>query len=256
MIREKVLEGLPLDDMFIFDCHGHIQPSATFNMPDCDGAGMIQTMDRLGVNAIGLTSTFAFSSDVNLGNEDLLRTVQAYPGRLYGYFTPSPYVECYPEKYLVDGNGFVGVKIHANGQRTVIDDARYARTLEIADQKGMPVLVHTWSNDEVKRIEKIAKQFPNANFIIAHSAMLEFRDACVDACHRYENIYCDTALSTSFEGTIEYMVNKIGADKLLYGSDCAFFDCCQTFGKIGLANISDEDKIKIYGENAKRIFKL
>ena len=256
MIYEKILEGQPLEDVFVFDCHGHIHPDPKFNTPDCDGAGILKTLDRLGVNGMAVSSVIAFYSDVNFGNEDLLQTVKAHPGRLYGYLTLSPYTACDPEKYLTDGTGFVGVKIHASVNKTVIDDPRYMPALEIADQKGMAVLLHTWSAGDVRAVAKLADQFPNASFIIAHSAMLGCRDACVEACRQYENIYCDTAISTSFEGTIEYMVNKIGADRLLYGSDCAFFDCSQTFGKIGLANISDGDKIKIYGENARRVFKL
>ena len=68
MIRDKILEGLPLEDIFVFDCHTHLQPPATFYTADCNGAGMVKTMDRLGVNGIGLTSVFAFDSDVNFGN--------------------------------------------------------------------------------------------------------------------------------------------------------------------------------------------
>jgi predicted TIM-barrel fold metal-dependent hydrolase len=89
---------------------------------------------------------------------------------------------------------------------------------------------------------------------IAHSAMLVYRDACVEACKKYENIFVDTAASYTFEGAIEYMVSKVGAEKVLYGSDMAFYDCRQTLGKIGLAQISEEDKKKIFGENARRIF--
>ena len=72
-------------------------------------------------------------------------------------------------------------------------------------------------------------------------------------CKKYDNIYVDTAISYSFEGAIEYMVSKVGAEKILYGSDMAFFDCRQTIGKIGLAKISESDKVKIFGENAKCI---
>ena len=256
MIKDKVLEGLPLDDVFIFDVHGHIDPDPRFFTPNCDGAGVYDTLDKLGINGICVSSVMAFDSDVNLGNETVLKATEDFKGRIYGYFLPNPYRECYPEKYLTGKNGILGVKIHANGNRTVIDNPAYYPSYEIADALGMPVLIHTWSDGEVRLVQKLAKEFKNANFIIAHSAMLvPYRNSCVEACKSADNIYVDTALSSSCEGTVEYIVDKVGADKVLYGSDLTFFDCRQTVGKIGLANISEEDKIKIYGLNAKRLFK-
>ena len=68
------------------------------------------------------------------------------------------------------------------------------------------------------------------------------------------SVFIDTTISSTYEGAIEWIVSKVGADRVLYGSDIPFFDCRQTFGKLALSKLSETDKIKIYGENAKKIF--
>jgi len=255
VIAEKVLNGIKLDDIYIFDIHGHLSGELKFMTPDCNAEGIIETMDSIGVNSICVSSLMALYSKPEIGNNMVIDAAKKYSGRIYGYVSPTPYYsDCDFEAYFKDNPGILGVKIHAAIQQTVIDDPRYFPALEVADKIGLPVLIHTWSSDEVKRIMNLAERYKNIKFIIAHSGMLAFRDSCIEACKKYYNIYVDTAISYTFEGAIEYMVSKLGAEKILYGSDMAFFDCRQTIGRIGLANISESDKLKIFGENAKMIF--
>lgn len=255
MIADKILEGHPLDDIYIFDVHGHLSGEPKFMTPDSDADGLLKTMDSVGVNSICVSSMMSLYSKPEKGNEEVISATNKYPGRIYGYVSPTPYYDNGDfEKYFLNNPGILGIKIHAEIQQTVIDDPRYFPVLEVAEKLGLPVLIHTWSTDEVARIMNLAERYKNINFIIAHSAMLIYRDACVTACRRYDNIFVDTAASYTFEGGIEYMASKVGVEKVLYGSDMAFYDCRQTIGKIGLAKLTDSEKIKIFGENAKRIF--
>ena len=256
MISDKVLEGLPLNDIYIFDVHGHLSGEPKFMTPDSGAEGIVETMDKVGVNSICVSSMMALYSKPEKGNEEVIKAAEKYPGRIYGYVSPTPYYDNAGFEKYFENPDLLGIKLHAVIQQTVIDDPRYFFALEIADKKGLPVLVHTWSVDEVKRVENLAGRYKNANFIIAHSGMLIYRDACVEACLKNDNVFIDTAASYTFEGAIEYMVLKIGAEKVLYGSDMAFYGCRQNIGKIGLSKISETDKIKIFGENAKKIFKL
>jgi predicted TIM-barrel fold metal-dependent hydrolase len=70
------------------------------------------------------------------------------------------------------------------------------------------------------------------------------------------NIYLDQATSQAGYGWIERFVREVGAEKILFGSDMPFISAPQQIGKVLYARISDADKRKILGENAKRIFRL
>ena len=60
----------------------------------------------------------------------------------------------------------------------------------------------------------------------------------------------------STPGVIEELVAEVGADRILYGSDMPLVDCRSQIGKIITADIGDDAKHMILGENAKRLLRL
>lgn len=256
-MRAKALEGLALDDVFIFDVHGHADGDPRLPMLDADNLGLISSMDRTGINGCCLSSIAAMTSNPKLGNDYVAKLAKEHPGRLYGYVVPTPYDLDYDvESYFTPSSGMLGFKIHASYQKTFISDPRYYPAYELANKLKLPVLIHSWQGTEVNQVAEMAAKFKDANFIIAHSAVLPYRDSCISVCRKYDNLYVDTAISHTTEDAIPWVVNNLGADKVLFGTDMCFFDCRQNVGKVALANISDADKIKIFGENAKQLFKL
>lgn len=256
MIAEKVLNGLALDDIFVFDIHGHIDSSYACALPNCNAAGLLKSMNRVGINSCCISSCLSFQSDINLGNKNVMKAAADYPGRFYGYAVPTPYYDYDISKYFYEGSGMVGIKIHACEQHTEISNPGFLPAMEFADKHNLPVLFHTWVESEVKQAFDLAKKYKNAKVILAHSAFTDYsaKLVAIEACKRCENVFVDTAISSTYDGAIEWMVSKVGVDKVLYGSDLAFFDCRQGFGKLALAKLSETDKIKIFGENAKKIF--
>ena len=49
------------------------------------------------------------------------------------------------------------------------------------------------------------------------------------------------------------MVEEVGADKVLFGTDMPWYDPNYGIGSVLFSRISDEDKIKILYENAKKL---
>jgi len=72
----------------------------------------------------------------------------------------------------------------------------------------------------------------------------------------YEQYYLDLAGSVLLYGGLETMVERAGAEKILFGTDVPFIDPRPGLGRILCARISDDDKRKILGLNAKRLFDL
>ena len=259
MIREKILKGLPLDDIFVFDVHGHCALFHDILALNVDGDGMIPTMDALGIDMLCISASTACASDVRVGNQMTLDAIKANPGRIYGYAVPTPWYENENfEDFFKPGTGMLGVKIHAALAQSRINAPGYDPVYEIANKRALPVLIHTWDEKHIGHVTGLAERFKDMKIIIAHSAFRDdvTRSAVVQACKKYENIYVDTAISTTYEGALEWLVDKIGVDRVLFGSDLSFYEARHNFGRIGLSKLSEADKIKIYGENAKKLFAL
>lgn len=257
---EYVEQGRPFEDVYIFDAHGHVGGDIRLQLGSNTPGDMVKKLDRLGVNAVCVSPILAFASDWVRGNELALEATKAYPGRIYAYATPSPFYEdCDIGRYLVPGNGILGIKVHGEYQAgTPLHDHRFDPTYEIASQKKLPVLFHAWTAGQVAQGLDVASRYPDANFLFAH---VGFTDADAKAgviagAKKYDNVYIDTAISSSYDGTIEYLVNQVGDERVIYGSDCSFFDCCHTLGKLALSRLSDDQKEKILGQNAKKLFDI
>ena len=54
-------------------------------------------------------------------------------------------------------------------------------------------------------------------------------------------------------GTIEWMVQQVGSERVIYGSDAPMRDPFPQFGWVAYADISEEDKRNILGRNMQKI---
>ncbi|MBQ9920757.1 MAG: amidohydrolase family protein, partial [Clostridia bacterium] len=97
------------------------------------------------------------------------------------------------------------------------------------------------------RIEGNGHKFSNITFIQGHPHMLYER-----LIREYPNMYICTCAGIHFR-TTEDLVDAFGADKILVGSDSVIFDPTFGIGPVAFADISEENKRKILGENAKKL---
>ena len=257
-IYEKAMAGLPLDDVYIFDCHGHAGKSYAFNIPGGEPEDMIRTMDFLGVDRVAVSSLTAIYSDPVLGNDITIEMTEKYPGRFFGYVTINPN---YPESVIGEIDrcfrlpGIIGLKFHPDTHQTAMDHPNYHMACAVADEKRCPVLIHTWGEGNVMTISSLAGRYQNAVFIMGHSGGPDksAAEAAVEAINRRPNLYGDLTMSYIYEGALEWFVKEVGAKKILYGTDIPFLDPRPNYGRVALADISDDDKRDILGLNMDRI---
>lgn len=253
-----VYEQKPFDGVYVLDVHGHIGFEQGSQLGPHDGKSIVHTMDRMGVDAVCVSYSPGLRGDWKRGNDITAQVCGAYRGRVLGYAAPNPFhKDCDVSEYFAEDRGFVGIKIHGNIQgETPENDPRYAHAFELANKRKLPVLFHAWMPYEIDRAADVARQYPDLKVIIGHGGLTFAREHAVAVCKKYDNVYCDTAISSAPDGSIEWLVDKIGIDRVLYGSDMTFFDCIHTMGKIALAKLTDEEKEKIFGLNAKSLFGL
>lgn len=251
-LLERARAGLPLQAEVI-DMHGHLG-SYSFTIPDRSNKSVVASMDRLGISKILCSHLLCMSRDAEYGNAKILEAMQEFPNRILGYVSVSPY-----EPEVVAKNvghwiseGFSGLKLHnANGFSYA--DPAYLPAYEIANAQRLPVLYHTWGNNkEFNEIMQVTEKYPDLPILLAHTGSAN-ESAYIEMARKFPNIYLELALSSAPLGLVDRLVQAVGAEKVVWGSDVNFINQAQQLGKVIGAMISEADKAKILGGNAAKI---
>ena len=256
-LKDYAVLGRELKDTFVVDVHTHIGSNNNYQRVDTDADAIVRKMDRIGVDKILCSNSPGAYSDFRWGNEVAAQAHAKYPDRILALAVGSPH---YPnvdwDDYFVRDNRFFGLKAvpFVQGQQPIYHEGLMPM-YEYANQKGLAVLFHSWMDSETRDATKVAKQFPNARFILGHAAYTA-RDAAVEACRQCDNVILETTLSRPTEGDLEWIVNKVGADRVAYGSDLTAFECTHILGTILMSRLTESEKEKVLGLNAKAFFNL
>ncbi len=255
-------EGLPLDDEFVFDAHGHIGHEgsmgiARLQLPYIDGDGLVGTMDRCGIDHC-IVSTW---SGITHGDEDsndiTLRAVRRHKGRLLGYGCINPR---YPEqvqsemKRVLNSGAMVGFKPYPPRQQVPLTDIRQRPMLEWSDRTGAPVLCHGGfapaGSVTPDQLDWLADLYPGAKFVLAHTGSAwPLAEALVPVARKYGNIYAEITYTAILYGLVEYLVREMGRDRVLFGTDCVMRDAAPQLGWAAWARIPLQDKRMVLGGN-------
>jgi predicted TIM-barrel fold metal-dependent hydrolase len=242
----------------IIDSHFHLDPDIYGYKPGTSLASIIKMMDITGINKICINSSKAlWGGNHYEGNNYIASVCKKYPERFLGFAIINPKFDDTEDeiKRCIEVLGLKGIKIHPRIHQCDLADERYKPVWEASEKYQIPILSHTaeagfGSNPKV--FEEISKNYPKGTFLLGHAATTK---TSIDIAKKRNNVYLDTVVS-SVNGSIEHTVSQIGADKILFGSDCPFYDFNFALGYILYARISDEDKAKILGLNMRKILKI
>lgn len=257
--RQKLMRlallGKKLEGELVIDAHAHLGPWHNFFIPDNGADGMIAVMDRIGVGIICPASHACIGPDFVLGNDLAAKAMRKYPGRFAPYIGINPN---YDDGVAVEiercrRKGMKNIKIHSM-HKVAYDDARYKPAFEIANDLGWAILAHTWGKD-ARVFIKLGEAYPKASFLLAHSGVGDFQ-TYIDVARTAKNTYLDLATSQVGYNWVETFVKRVGADRVTFGSDVPFIALAPQIGQVLCARISDDDKRKILGLNAKRVLGL
>jgi hypothetical protein len=248
-----VRAGKPIYDTPVIDMHGHLG-RYNFGIPDLRVRGMVEEMDRMGVESIVVSHMQTMGNEAHRGNEEVLQAMRAYPGRIRGYVVVWPEnsdtVRREVEARLEDG--FAGVKLHS-GNGFSYSDPAYEPVLEICNERRRPLLLHTWAEEETfEAVREIAERYPEIAILLAHAAVMREQDY-VELARDYEQVYLDPTMSSTPRRLWERLVEAVGPEKLVWGSDAWFFSATPQLGKLAGAKISEEAKRTILGGTATKI---
>jgi len=142
--------------------------------------------------------------------------------------------------------GFVGIKLY---HQYFINDETMFPLIEACIDLDIPILVHagrlTRHPNSQPRLSggehfaDIARKYPEANFIMAHITGGGDWQWQLKAIADVKNVVTDVSGSVADAPVMEKVVNTLGADRVLFGTDGTLFS---GVGRMLEANISLEDK--------------
>ena len=244
-----------IDGMRVIDFHGHVGQNEQTGWKD-DPVLMMRVMDSVGIDVACLFHIFY--PDGTRSNDLTARFVANNPERFVGFAYVSPIMpeRVIPElKRAIDELNFVAIKLYP--PYTPWNDFsqfQWDPVYQFANERELAVVIHTDDDYPPRHMADIAPRYPRAKFIVAHSGNTPpARAQAIAAARANPNVYLETCSSFRTPGVIEQLVNEGGADRVLFGSDIPLLDPRCQIGKIITARISEEDKRKILGGNARRL---
>jgi len=222
------------------------------------GAGLnLHYMKRQGIAAVIISSTEAIVSDMVAGNAHLAAEIAGHAG-LYAYVVVNPNdlaLSCQQMDHYYANPQFVGAKIHPSYAGHPLSSPKQAALVAEIATRGRPALIHTWGAGEVRALAALAQRHPQWNVLMAHGGGDAWREAIAVAADT-PNIYLEFCCSAVERGKVERAVERLGAARVLFGSDATLFDPCYMLGMYEEAELSPDDLPLVMGQNAIRLFGL
>ncbi|GAA0944846.1 amidohydrolase family protein [Virgisporangium aurantiacum] len=237
--------------MTILDAHGHIGPWADFLIPAPGAEDLVAMADRLGVTAIGVSDLLAVGVDAPAGNRRALATAEAFPDRLGVWLVANPHQPF--DAGLLDHRAVWGIKLHPDVHRCALTDPRYERVFEF----GVPVLAHgqtgtEWSDPVL--FAEVGRRHPTVPLLMGHAGLFAagfHRAARLVA--DVPSVFLETCGSRMTGRWVARLVDLIGADRVVFGSDACFLDLRVGLGRVVLAPLADDHRAAVLGGNLHRI---
>ena len=161
-------------------------------------------------------------------------------------------------------SGFLGVKIHPDYQGTFINDEGYVKILECAREYDLVVVSHTGVDVAYDVVHappqltlELIRKVPHSKLVLAHMGANEMYDEVLDLLCG-EDVYLDTAYVLRFigEDMFKKMLQKHGADRILFASDSPWSDIRGDVEILKSFELDNQTKEKIFCENAKKLLKM
>ena len=167
--------------------------------------------------------------------------------------------------------GLKGIKMHPNMGRFYPDDKAAWPAYEACGKHDLPVLIHsgrtgykekttfglklyTEDYSDLLHFEEPIAAFPNVRFVLCHAGALQ-NELAISYAKKYENVWLD--IHGQGVDRIQAMIKELGPERLMYGSDWAFYPEAVILARLLIATASDHMvRRMLFSENARRFWKI
>jgi predicted TIM-barrel fold metal-dependent hydrolase len=251
---------------FVIDQHVHVgmrparsTTSSSSYLPD----ELIGNMDACGVDMVVGFPKANSHTDYRVENERMINAMKQHPTRLVAFARINPYfgAKAVADVHDYAKQGVRGLKIHPlrdfSGNR-VNDPELMFPIAQAAQEENLVLLVHSGNswNCAPTLIADLARNFPKANFVIAHSAGFEGHQEAIAVMRQQDNLYVDTA-SNGYPDITTNVVRAVGPERVVYGSDHPTLPFGFELGKVvKYAGLNSDQLDLILGKNLARLLRI
>jgi uncharacterized protein len=235
--------------MRIIDAHAHVGRFGSWAQVSCSAEELLAKMD-----------TFRVEKSVLFGPDNSLirKTVSLHPKRFVGYVWPDPHDPSALSlvKEAIERWGFKGIKLHPLVHAFLPTDEEVLPIIEFARKEGVPVAIHSghppfslpWS------IGELAEMYPDVKIVMLHMGHAHgvYIQAAINTAKRYDNIILETS-GVSMHSKINEAVEKVGEERVVFGSDFPFHDHSVELQKVKVAGLTEHQRESVLYRNAKNL---
>ncbi|MGI6571984.1 MAG: amidohydrolase family protein [Fermentimonas sp.] len=261
----------------IIDIHGHLGNINIAPFWQADERKLEEHLDKAGIDYLCVSSSKSLMYDVQEGNVDLANALEN-SDKLLGYVTVNPvFPETIKELKYLENSKFVGVKVHPDYHGYQVSSPHAWDFLHQVAERTSLMLFHVSCMPgtgfaDAENIARFGAEHPATNIIMAHMAGIfqngaypyfpnfQGLEKVSSYMTRCDNIYVDTAhqLMYVYPGVMEKMIELIGVDHIVFGTDCPLQGHMQmkfAMDIIHTLDIPEADKEKIFSGNARKLIK-
>jgi len=234
---------------------------------------ILALMDRAGIDKAVVTSlNSVFYYNYEAGNFELCEVCKQYSGRLIPFAVINLNFVNWRDhlRECVDKYGVKGVKLHPDYHKYSLLSNDMSKLAEEARKLNLPIFIQTSLLDmrhhpgycfvpetSILEVAQVINQYRENVFIVGGGKHFS---STVQQLLRYasknQNFYISSdGLGGPFD-CIERLIEQIGSSRLLFGTRMPILYAEASKLMIEKSDISEDDKRKILGENAKKIFSL
>lgn len=261
--------------MDLIDFHAHVYPSAiarkaTLSICDfydlqSDNEGTPEEKLEIDRRA-GIVGTLLLPVSVNPRHTRSVNAFAAEQTRLHPEFVS--FGTLHPDDpdplAVMEENrreGLVGIKLHPDMQRVMIDDPRLLPVYDALQEKNEPLYLHSGDPrhpfSRPERVERILKEFPRLVVVAAHLGAWSMQDLATPILSKYENCIVDTSSSMSHmppERAVR-IIRAYGTDRVFFGTDYPVENPVHEAEVFAALPLTDDEREKIGRGNAEAFFR-
>ncbi|WP_168211833.1 amidohydrolase family protein [Ruania zhangjianzhongii] len=243
----------------IIDAHAHLQGSQLHPqvIEECDAHGV----DTIMVSSIAGYQHYPSLEAVQAANADLYAVHRDHPDFVacYCYVNPRHGSAALEDlRRNVEERGMVGIKLWV---ATTADDPLVDPVVEQAIEYRIPILMHAWRKtagqlpyeSNAQNIARIGARYPEARIIMAHlGGQVE---TAMNTIAPYPNIRTDTSGTPINSGAVRIAVDRLGAERVVFGSDLHGVCMGHSIGKVVAAELRPEESELVMGATMAQLLK-
>lgn len=230
-------------------------PALGWELPVTD---CLAAMDESGIDKAVVMSITDAPAVNERALEELAAVCARYPERLYPLARLHPWYGAEAERLLTRALRdwrFCGLKLHPVTTLSHPGGEETLRLVRIASEFGVPTLFH--SGDEPLAtplaIGEAARKCPSASIILGHMGGYFHVDEALLVAEEHENVFLESS-AMPYPDKVSEAVARVGAERVLYGSDGPACLPRLELEKVQLAELDRASYRQVTHDNALRLF--